>query len=69
MGNSVSSTARGSASRSERAALGVDVAGSPVGEELVVAALEVGALRSAGEDFHVLQVVGRRARRRRRSRR
>ena len=42
----------------ECSALGVDVAGGPVGEQLVVAALEVGALRSAGKNFYVFQKVG-----------
>ena len=41
----------------EGAALGVDVAGRPVGEKLLVAALEVGAFGTAGEDFYVGEVV------------
>ena len=40
------------------AALGVDVSGRPVGEQLIVAALDVGALGSAGEDFDVGLEVG-----------
>ena len=42
----------------ERTALRVDVAGRPVREELIVAALQVGALGAAGEDFHVVEEVG-----------
>ena len=44
----------------ERSALRVDVSRSPVGEQLVVAALEVRALRSAGKNLDVFQEVGRR---------
>ena len=42
----------------ERAALRVDVAGRPVGEQLIVAALDVGALGAAGKDFDVGVEVG-----------
>lgn len=48
----------GAPPEAKRAALGVDVSGRPVGEELVVAALEEGALGAAGEDSYVLEVVG-----------
>ena len=41
----------------ERSALGVDVSRSPVGEQLVVAALQVRALRPAGKNFYVFQEV------------
>ncbi len=42
----------------EGSALRVDVSGSPVGEELVVAALQIRALSAAGKDFDVLEEVG-----------
>jgi hypothetical protein len=42
----------------ERAALRVDVAGRPVREQLIVAALDVGAADAVGKDFDVALVVG-----------
>ena len=58
-GNSVSSTgiARAPEER-ERAALRVDVARRPVGEQLIVAALDVGAADAVGKNLDVVHVVG-----------
>ena len=42
----------------EGSALRVDIAGSPIGEQLIVAALQVGALGSAGKDLYVVEEVG-----------
>ena len=47
----------GTPEEAEGAALGVDVSGSPVGEQLVIAALQVGAFGAAREDFDVLEEV------------
>jgi hypothetical protein len=41
----------------EGSALGVDVSWSPVGEKLVIAALQVRALCAAGKNFYVFEEV------------
>ena len=42
----------------KRTALRVDIAGRPVREQLIVAALDVGAADAVGEDFDVFEIVG-----------
>src|SRR5579875_3852593 len=42
----------------KRAALSVDISRRPVRKQLVVSALEVRALRAAGQDLHVVKKVG-----------